>query len=77
MLGSADPDGTAFQRRTGGSGVYVVTAEPDALHARAIAAGAVEVMPLTDTEYGSRTFTVADPEGNLWSFGTYAGEPPS
>jgi uncharacterized glyoxalase superfamily protein PhnB len=25
----------------------------------------------TDTSYGSRDFTVRDPEGNLWAFGTY------
>jgi uncharacterized glyoxalase superfamily protein PhnB len=29
---------------------------------------------LKDEDYGSRGFTVSDPEGNLWSFGTYAGE---
>jgi uncharacterized glyoxalase superfamily protein PhnB len=26
---------------------------------------------LTDQDYGSREFTARDPEGNLWSFGTY------
>jgi len=30
-------------------------------------------MELTDQSYGSREFTARDPEGNLWSFGTYAG----
>jgi len=29
-------------------------------------------MELTDTDYGSRDFAVRDPEGNIWSFGTYA-----
>ena len=28
-------------------------------------------MALTDLDYGSRDFSVRDPEGNLWSFGTY------
>jgi uncharacterized glyoxalase superfamily protein PhnB len=28
-------------------------------------------MPLTDQDYGSRDYTARDPEGNLWSFGTY------
>jgi len=32
-------------------------------------------MELNDTDYGSREFSVRDPEGNLWSFGTYRGEP--
>jgi uncharacterized glyoxalase superfamily protein PhnB len=33
------------------------------------------IRPLADTDYGSREFTVRDPEGNLWSFGTYPGTP--
>jgi len=28
---------------------------------------------LLDTDYGSRDYAARDPEGNLWSFGTYAG----
>ena len=31
-------------------------------------------MGLTDTDYGSRDFSARDPEGNVWSFGTYAPE---
>ena len=46
----------------------------DGLFARATSAGAEVVMDLHDTDYGSRDFTVSDPEGNLWSFGTYGGE---
>jgi uncharacterized glyoxalase superfamily protein PhnB len=33
--------------------------------------GAEIVSPLTDQDYGSRDYTARDPEGNLWSFGTY------
>ena len=51
-------------------GLYLVVADADAAHARAIAAGAVEVRPLQDTPYGSREFTVKDPEGHTWSAGT-------
>ncbi|GAA1814511.1 hypothetical protein [Planosporangium flavigriseum] len=36
--------------------------------------GATVVEGLTDTGYGSRGFTVRDPEGVYWSFGTYPGE---
>jgi uncharacterized glyoxalase superfamily protein PhnB len=43
--------------------------------ARAVAAGAMVLVALHDTDYGSREFTVRDPEGNRWSFGTYRGEP--
>ncbi len=51
--------------------LYVVVDDPDAHHERAVAAGATVVRPLEDTEYGSREYSVRDPEGNLWSFGTY------
>lgn len=51
-----------------------MTDEPDALFARATAAGAELVEGLEDTDYGSRGFSVRDPEGNIWSFGTYRGE---
>jgi uncharacterized glyoxalase superfamily protein PhnB len=32
------------------------------------------VRELQDEPHGGRGFVVADPEGNLWSFGTYRGE---
>jgi uncharacterized glyoxalase superfamily protein PhnB len=74
MLGSAASGGNPFERMpTGAASVYIVTSEPDALYARATAAGARVVQDLNDAEYGSRGFTVSDPEGNLWSFGTYRG----
>jgi uncharacterized glyoxalase superfamily protein PhnB len=52
-------------------GLYIVVDDPDGLHDRARDAGARIVRGLTDEEYGSREFTVRDPEGNDWSFGTY------
>ena len=76
MLGSASSDGNEFQRLpTGASALYVVTDDPDGLHERATSAGARVVRDLEDEDYGSRGFTVADPEGNLWTFGTYRGAP--
>jgi uncharacterized glyoxalase superfamily protein PhnB len=75
MFGSAGKDDGPFGRRIpGNESVYVVCDDPDALFQRATAAGAEVVRPLTDEDYGSRGFVVRDPEGNLWSFGTYAGE---
>jgi uncharacterized glyoxalase superfamily protein PhnB len=75
MLGTAGKDDSPFgQRRPGNDAVYVVCDDPDALFAQATAAGAEVVRGLADESYGSRGFTVRDPEGNLWSFGTYAGE---
>jgi uncharacterized glyoxalase superfamily protein PhnB len=28
---------------------------------------------LKDEDYGSRGFTIKDPEGNVWTLGTYRG----
>jgi uncharacterized glyoxalase superfamily protein PhnB len=71
MLGSARDD--QFATAVGEASVYVVTDRPDELFAQATAAGAEVVMGLYDADYGSRGFTVRDPERNLWSFGTYRG----
>jgi len=57
-------------------GIYIVVKDIDAHHARAKAAGAEVIHPLEDTDYGSRNYTVRDPEGFLWSFGTYDPENP-
>jgi uncharacterized glyoxalase superfamily protein PhnB len=51
--------------------LYIVVPDPDAHHDRAAAAGATVVRELEDTDHGSREYSVRDPEGNLWSFGTY------
>jgi uncharacterized glyoxalase superfamily protein PhnB len=56
----------------GTTAVYLVISDPDAHHKRAVAAGAEIVIPLRDEDYGSRGYTALDPEGNIWSFGTYA-----
>jgi uncharacterized glyoxalase superfamily protein PhnB len=53
--------------------VYVVMPEAQvaAHHARAVAAGAVIVDPLTKKDYGGSGYSARDPEGFLWSFGSY------
>ncbi len=76
MLGSARTgDSDPWPLEPGTFGAYVVVEDTDALCARAKAAGAAVVQEPYDTEYGSRDVMVRDPEGNRWSFGTYAGEP--
>lgn len=65
-------DGNTADPMTSPIGMYVVIDDPDALHARAVAAGATIVRGLTDQDYGSRDFSARDFEGNLWSFGTYS-----
>ncbi|HSK28184.1 MAG TPA: VOC family protein [Jiangellales bacterium] len=74
MLGSPRPGGVLDGLPPGTGAVYVVTDEPDALYERAVSAGATVVRGLQDEAYGSRDFVVRDPEGVVWSFGTYAGE---
>ncbi len=79
MLGS-EREGAAHDRfpvgsprKVGGltAGFYVIVGDPDAHHERARGAGAEIVMELTDQDYGSREYTARDPEGHLWTFGTY------
>ncbi|WP_454163969.1 VOC family protein [Gordonia iterans] len=70
MIHSAAPD---LPSSVGTGNVYVVVDDPDAVYRRALDLGTPLVRDLKDEEYGSRGFTVADPEGNAWSFGTYAG----
>lgn len=60
--------------RPGTSSLHVVTADPDAVMQRALSLGARVVHPLVDqTDYPSRDCTVADPDGNHWTFATFAG----
>jgi uncharacterized glyoxalase superfamily protein PhnB len=78
MLGSAKDDeyGRRFKSpdEVGGvetSSAYIVVPDAEAVHARAVAAGAPIIRPLQDTPYGSREFALLDPEGHSWSLGTY------
>jgi uncharacterized glyoxalase superfamily protein PhnB len=49
----------------------LIVNDADAVYATAKTAGAVMVMDIADMEYGGRAFTCRDPEGHLWSIGTY------
>jgi uncharacterized glyoxalase superfamily protein PhnB len=69
MLGERTGGDDRFDTRR--AVTYVVVQDPDALHDHAKSAGAEIVLELTDQPYGSRDFAAADPEGNIWSFGTY------
>lgn len=78
MLGSAKDDeyGRNFKspKETGGTetrSAYIVVPDADAVYARAKEAGATILRAIQDTDYGSREFTVKDPEGHSWSVGTY------
>jgi uncharacterized glyoxalase superfamily protein PhnB len=77
MLGSPKESGYGrlmkSPREAGGctQGIYLVVADADAHHARASAAGAEIVLPLVTQDYGGRDYTCCDPEGHVWTFGTY------
>lgn len=80
MLGSAGRHGAGYDAlvkppsETGGTctqGLYLVVEDADAHLARARAAGAEIVLDISDKEYGGRDYTCRDPEGHVWSFGTY------
>jgi len=80
MLGSAKPVDTGWGAlirqpdEIGGAetqSAYLVVDDADALYARAKAAGAEIVLEIRDQDYGGRDFSCRDPEGHLWSFGTY------
>ncbi|MGC2638792.1 MAG: VOC family protein [Acidobacteriaceae bacterium] len=55
----------------GGSTVRMVLTveDPDAVFARAIAAGAREVWPVEDQSYGWRVGRIVDPFGHHWEIG--------
>lgn len=46
----------------------------DALFARAVAAGASVIMPMTDMFFGIREGRIADPFGNIWTIATLKEE---
>lgn len=52
-------------------GIYVVVKDADAIWRQVLEAGARIVLPIKDEDYGGRGFTCSDPEGHLWSIGTY------
>jgi uncharacterized glyoxalase superfamily protein PhnB len=75
MLGALKEDElnlrTPRQLGAGTQGVYVVLDDVATHCSRAMAAGAEMVRPLATTDYGSIEYCARDPEGHLWSFGTY------
>ena len=72
MLSSEPEEGDRFGRHAGTGWLYVaLDQDVDGHHERAAAAGARILMEPTSTDYGSRDYSAVDPEGNIWSFGTY------
>lgn len=56
-------------------GIYVMVDDVDAVHERAVAAGAEIVSEPVDEEYGHRRFSARDPEGHRWYFAQEIASP--
>lgn len=69
------PGNPFADRPIGKESLYVVTADPGAVWSRCQAAGVEVVQAPSEPEYapGTIVFSVRDPEGNIFSFGQYAG----
>jgi uncharacterized glyoxalase superfamily protein PhnB len=50
---------------------YLIVSDPDAHCERARNAGATILMEPSTKDYGGRDYACRDPEGHVWSFGTY------
>ena len=50
---------------------YLVVRDADLVYGRVLEAGGQIVLDIKDEDYGGRGFTCRDPEGHIWSIGTY------
>lgn len=50
---------------------YLVVNDADLVYGRVLEAGGQIVLDIKDEDYGGRGFTCRDPEGHIWSIGTY------
>ncbi len=74
MLGSVRPDdGMTSPQKLGVAtqALSVYVEDLDTHFERARTAGAEVASPPSDTDFGAREYHVRDPEGHLWTFGTY------
>jgi PhnB protein len=70
-VGDESPEHANFSPQTLGGGsvrIILTVADPDAVFARAVAAGASQVYPVGE-EYGWRLGRVVDPFGHHWEIG--------
>ncbi|MTV37254.1 VOC family protein [Duganella radicis] len=50
---------------------YLVVNDADLVYGRVLEAGGRILLDIKNEDYGGRGFTCADPEGHIWSIGTY------
>lgn len=72
QAGTYDED-NVFTHRPGDQSLYVITADPQSVWERCQTAGLAVIRPpeAPDHDPEGMVFSVRDPEGNVWSFGTY------
>lgn len=79
MIGSEDNPGplqpfmitpSAIQGKTT-MGIYIPVDDVETHYKNSISKDAVIIAPLTEKPYGGKDYTCQDPEGHIWSFGTY------
>ena len=72
MLGSQrDNEYGRLLDRDSITSIYVVVTDVAAHAEQARSAGAEIVMEPAEEDYGGSNYTARDPEGNIWSFGSY------
>jgi uncharacterized glyoxalase superfamily protein PhnB len=73
MLGSSRDDGLQSPQTLGAAtqALCVYVPQVDEHFERARLAGAEIVISPRNTDFGSREYHVRDPEGHMWTFGTY------
>jgi PhnB protein len=71
MIGGASADCPAMP-----AGIYLYVDNADAVHARAVAAGATSLMTPTDEFWGDRMGGVRDPSGTSWWIATHVEDVP-
>lgn len=73
MLGSSREDGLKSPQTLGVAtqALCVYVPDVDSHYEKARLAGVEIMMPPQDTDFGSREYHARDPEGHLWTFGTY------
>ncbi len=78
MLGSSSDDAFGkLQKPPKNDGAIVtqsacvIVDDPDAHYAQAVAAGTEIVVDLVEQHYGGKSYTCRDPEGHVWTFGSY------
>ena len=80
MLADAWPEmGATTPADLGGSPVtlHVYVDDVDRVFAKALAAGAIEIRPVTDQFYGDRSGLFADPWGHLWDVASHVEDVPA